>query len=824
MAGIERALRRSGMSVLRDDGRADDELISDGIVDALAGARVLVAVHSRSGPLTAPRPWALITLFLAASRIRDPYRRIVVVTAEPDLAHLLPAELRDCVVPMPDDVAGLVRGRFAESASDPGSFAGRHRALWSLHHALRGPRPPLGHAPVAVLCGVPGSGKTATAQRYATLFAPAFPGGTLRTGPFGHQDPADFLPQFHLALADALSRRFGVDTTGLTLARLGRLAADRIDEPTLVLVDDVPAGLPPAVLDRIVLPSPLVSTLVTARQAQPLWDTATIELTGLSTEDGLRLFAGVRAPADDHEREAVRRFVERCGGHPFALRANALIVGRRAVALRDEVLRDRPDSAPQAIRDVLDDLTPVARRVVRLGTVLAPVPFPVAFAAEALGLRTAAITAAGTELVHCGLAQPDDEEIRLHTLVLEVARSAFPPARPHRHVTGAVLRWLRDGPGRHRVALLQHARALAEHTMEARAALLRPVAAAWSALGDAAAAGEVRAAILSGDAPTAGDYLEAARVETECALYPRAVRHALHARTIADDGAGRDEAALVAAQALDRQGNYAAADEAFWHTALRSPPGALHAVIALARSRRIRGRPDQALSLLDGTRPDDLTASLQLERARNLQLTGQADLAREAAADVVRAYREQGRRHHRRCAEAELAWADSVLATRTEGELNQLIAAPRPGDDAGSALTLAVSVVRCRVLVAWGRPREALGVLAATERTLVRVHGDGHQLGYRIRHAMGSAHALLHEFDRQAEILEDVIGPQARDLGLHHPETLESRLDLGTALALTGARDRATGIVERAVADLERTFGVDEALLGKASAAQAALR
>ncbi|WP_329055996.1 hypothetical protein OG738_20470 [Amycolatopsis sp. NBC_01488] len=104
--------------------------------------------------------------------------------------------------------------------------------------------------------------------------------------------------------------------------------------------------------------------------------------------------------------------------------------------------------------------------------------------------------------------------------------------------------------------------------------------------------------------------------------------------------------------------------------------------------------------------------------------------------------------------------------------------------------------------------------------------GDDHPLHCRVRHAMGLAHARLRAFDRQADLLESIRGPQIRVLGRSHPETLETRLDLGLALALSGRGPlgRATKLVDDAARDAETASGVSAALAAKARAAKQVVR
>ncbi|MEV4150700.1 hypothetical protein AB0J40_44090 [Amycolatopsis sp. NPDC049691] len=792
-AGVEEALRADGLRVFR--GSPFDDF--DKIAPELAASRVVLADH----PALSGR----------------------VVT-------MVPGE------PLPD----LVRRVREKAVAGPGCSA-----LWTVHSELVARR-------AVLVRGLPGAGKTTLAEEYAGLVG-RFGGRVLRTGPFGHLDPDDFLPQFHLALAAAAgASEGGFDRLRARLAARIEAAGSRV----LVLVDDVPAGVPPGELARVLLPAGPVRTLLTTRAAH--WPGATVEVPGLTVAEGLRLLPSAAG------------FITRCDGHPMTLRAAAFLLRERpgaAVSASVSVsVEELPDTAPHAIREVLVRMGRPACELLRLGSVLAPSPIP----AEVAGLGFAA---AEEELVAHGFATRVEGGLRLQALAVEVARGEFgQPAAGG--VATAVLRGLTglrgsadvldlasaagpaetsldtaqpissgpaaitSPPGHPSAAgpveasppaaepsppghpsgggpaetspagapsssgrpaaithtyLIQHARTLADHSPAHRVALLRHVAVAHETHGDPAAAGEIHAAILASGEATAADFTAAARVELACGLVPEALAHARRALD-----AGHRPAALVVAQALDSQGDYAEADRVFWRV---HRPAAAEERLHAAKARRLRGHPEEAIALLEPAL--GAAAELALEHARNLLQAGHAQRAQEVAATLD-------------SPDADVIRAEAALLGHEPADLAATYAR-RFGID--SPLTLTASVHAAR---AHSQPRQALATLKRAEPVVRRVLGDDHPLHLRLRHAMGLAHARLREFGRQADLLEGVLGPQLRLLGRTHPETVETRLDLGLALALSGRGplDRATKLVD----DAAREARGNAALATRARAAQEVVR
>lgn len=660
-------------------------------------------------------------------------------------------------------------------------FVGRHRQLRAIHDILCADGSPA----VVVIMGRPGIGKSSLAARYAHIRRDAYPGGIFWTGPFGHHAPEDFLSRFHLELARVVTDEFGLDVRGTPLGVLRRLMANRLSGSTgkaLLIIDDLPADLPRSVLDQLLISSRRLSMVLTSRAERSAWRVPTIELGGLTLDEGSGLLS------------------------------------------------------EEKVRDGLAGLEPAELAVLRVAAALAPVPIPGELIAEVLGLAVEPPMPLFTEMADGGW--------QVHDMALGVLRED--PALLAvlaRQAVPVLLDWLDRHRGDRPDFLIQHAEAVAEWAVPHRARLLRPSADAFEEQGDLAAAGEIRARILTSHTDRPEDLVAAARVELGCGLQAEAVRHARKAAELAEaDPRVRRRAKLIAARALDELGRYSEADREFWaeHAAVAGADvpdeESFRLVLATAVAYRLRGRPGDAVALLEPMLGDprgefaEIVRRAKLECARSLPLSGRPRKARVLAGEVVDAYLAAGRGWHPDCAEAEAVHAEATLALDlaelkpgapvqewSAFALRKVKARYEESHGRDHPLTLAAAVRADRALLAHGQTERALVALAATERDIVRVLGEEHPLRCRTRHGMGLAHGMLHEFGRQADVLDSILEPQIRLLGAGHPETVESHLDLAVALVLCDRepRERAIALVVAAERSLTATQGPDAKLAAK---------
>ncbi|MER6667807.1 AAA family ATPase [Amycolatopsis japonica] len=699
-------------------------------------------------------------------------------------------------------------------------FVGRHPQLKAIHDVLSGDTSPA----VLVITGGPGIGKSSLVAKYAHLHRNAYPGGIFWTGPFRQHPPEDFLSRFHLDLARVATEKFGLDVRGTSLTRLRQVVADRLSATrALVVIDDLPLDLPPSVLDQLLIPSGQVATMLTSRVEKPTWWAPSMELGGLTPHDSLELFSAAKVAMAGRNRETVLRFTERCSGLPFVLHSAAKAIGD---GLEVRALDCRPHEVATTVRAELDGLAPATLAVLHVAAALAPVPVPTRLISEVLGLTAEPPMPPFTDMADGGW--------QVHDVALAVLRRD--PARLATFAFRAepvVLDWLTQDRGGHRGFLIQHAEAVAEWPVRHRIRLLRPTADAYELWGDLAAAGEIRARILTIRPDDPEDLVAAARVELGCGLQTEAVRHAGKAAELADtDHRVRLRAKLIAARALDELGRYAEAEHEFWDAHAPSAgedvadEEGFRLVLATAVAHRLRGRPADAAALLepvvDDPRRDfaEILLKAKLEWARALHLTGRPRKARAVADEVVDAYRTAGRGWHADCVEARTVHAEAVLELDlselrpaapswewSAGALRELKAGYAEDHGRDHPLTLAAAVRADRALLAHGQPRRALAALIATERTIGRVLEGDHPLRCRARHGMALAHGMLREFERQADLLDSILEPQIRLLGVCHPETIETHLDLAIALVLSGrdTGDREVALVETAERGLAGT-------------------
>lgn len=208
-ATIASALSEAGLRVFRAIGALDPfTSISQSVLRALRNSRVLLACYSADYPTRSACQYEFATAYLTGQTEGDPLRRVLAVNLERTVDHVEPRHLRDVLLPplsspsasLTDvvkavadrvaavaDVMGEVRERpprwlAGTAVHPPSEFVGRWHQLWWLHSALHphvGPLTSEPTAPVVVVHGPIGIGKTALAAQYVRRFGAAFPGGII---------------------------------------------------------------------------------------------------------------------------------------------------------------------------------------------------------------------------------------------------------------------------------------------------------------------------------------------------------------------------------------------------------------------------------------------------------------------------------------------------------------------------------------------------------------------------------------------------------------------------------------------------------------------
>ncbi|MEV6236209.1 tetratricopeptide repeat protein [Lentzea sp. NPDC051838] len=352
-------------------------------------------------------------------------------------------------------------------------FTGRAKAFKELTALLDG------GSRLAVVCGIPGVGKTALTVQWAHQVAARFPDGQVYLDLRGYSSGPPVTPDQALALA---IRAFGVPGEDIPLqqdAMIGMYRSMTSEKRVLVMVDNAPSA---AHVRPLVPGGPGCMTVVTSRD----------RLAGLVARDGAyRLELGVLTPEEApavvigvlgaervlREEDAVDELVRLCGYLPLALRITAanladrphqtiaelmaeLTAGDRLTALEIE------GDADAAVRTTFDHsyaaLDPVARMLFRRMGV-APGPELPARAAAALldqpdasvALRTLVaahlveVRSAGRHGLHDLLRlyareryaaeeSADSSISRLHAQYLEMAVAAARAVRPDFSVLASV--------------------------------------------------------------------------------------------------------------------------------------------------------------------------------------------------------------------------------------------------------------------------------------------------------------------------------------------------------------------------------------------------
>ena len=285
-------------------------------------------------------------------------------------------------------------------------FTGRVRELRELRDTLAVRKR---EGAIGVLnSAMPGIGKSALAFEYAHVFAPEYIGGRFHIRAEGLTELSTALEQLETPLGLQLEPAQRADSHKLINA-IGRTLHER-EGNVLLLFDNLDD---PAVLDGAtnLIGADQVHILVTTRLPEERFSDRCncMPVGSIAAEDGIRLIAAHRTPADQGEWDAAREIARRLDGYPFALELVAVTLqhprrrqrfddyleemtaGGLDLTLRESgntlesnniTLGQRPREEPRILQallePVLGSLTPVQYETLALAAHLPPdnVPLP----------------------------------------------------------------------------------------------------------------------------------------------------------------------------------------------------------------------------------------------------------------------------------------------------------------------------------------------------------------------------------------------------------------------------------------------------------------
>ncbi|MFC4335397.1 toll/interleukin-1 receptor domain-containing protein [Salininema proteolyticum] len=196
---IAALLEDHGFRVFMDEsGLSGFTSISEGIKEAIASSRLVLAYFSRTFPTRTPCQWELDYAYRTGLKEGNSLRRLLIVNPEPTRNHIGLSQLSDVIhwethetsVPGRTLLADLrshvseLTGAMGEilpptPTATPG-FVGRIEELWRLHSHVGEHAEVLGRGPsprIAAVVGMPGVGKTELVREYAHRYGSAFPAG-----------------------------------------------------------------------------------------------------------------------------------------------------------------------------------------------------------------------------------------------------------------------------------------------------------------------------------------------------------------------------------------------------------------------------------------------------------------------------------------------------------------------------------------------------------------------------------------------------------------------------------------------------------------------
>lgn len=860
------ALEKAGLRVFLDENSIDlFEPITAKIEGALRSSTAFLAYYSTHYTSRSACQVELTAAFLAGQREGDAMRRIIVVNPDdPRSDHLMPTELADTrygvlsadlrnvkevVRKIKDRVDGLsgtigeVRfdrryDWFGRTAGTP-HFVGRYRDQWALHTALSDAGYPLtrmaSSSPVAALIGMPGIGKTSLAAAYAWNFGSVYADGAVCWVSLAGAGPTDVVGRFEDEVRNiAEAMRFEVD--GLTGTRVRGLVADALDRrpgPSLWVVDDVPRGLDPDVVRKLIPGGSALRVIITTRTNEYRDLATTVQLEPMNDEDVGPLLAQFRMPLES-EQVDFERLVPKLRGHPMAVRlaGNHLRdrIGLLSFAQYAQQLADSPDTLAVVADQLMDSvrgLSEAARLVLQLALAGARTALPARFIGPVVErlVTCPGNGAAGGALVELkdrGLAVSSQDSWQVHTLVLDAARrhlDAPVPSTDLARTAAGVLEQLAADPTltpSERADVMQHAAAVAPSlSTDHERRLLTQVADYYENRGEPILAAPHRDRLVELDPTSGPDLAAAAAVHLAIGEYERAVREAQAA--IARAGVDRvrtDPVRRTMAEALDALARYEES-ELHWLELLKpstdiEPIEMLRSRRGRLRNLRLRGRMADVRTaapalFADAVAADraghhaafDLAQEVELDVARAELLTDDQGTARSRAAAVFGRYTERGTPGHTLALAAQEVLAEARLTMHlwelnpdkdhwrlAVKELRELRKTLRQTHGDTNPISLAVTVDLCFALISQGHREEGRREVDLLRPRLENRLGPQHPQSGRAVFLDGLLHAQNQRPDLARPLFDDALGRQTAALGRGHAHTLRTQYELAVACKL----------------------------------------
>lgn len=855
--------------------------ITPGVREGLGQSRLLVALYTPAFLESRACQWELAAAWRAGVAAGDPTARIAVVIPPSvrSVHHIEPSELRDVAVLWWRNEADLPRiadaleARTASLREPMGlcvpaaaprwfpwprvgssRFVGRGAELWRVHGALSRSRAVMvtGHpgADTVQLRGLGGVGKSLLAEEYAVRFGASWPGGIYWLSALGGEGgPSAEATETHrvdtlLDLAARLGLPCGGQSPQAVEAMLAhRLGADGL--PFLWVVDDLPSGLPPPLVQRWLAPHPLGATLITTRDRAHSALGVSMDLGVLPSEESRALLISRRPPRGEAEDQAADALTETLGGHPLALdvagaalavwpgtspyagfRSELAHPDRDALELAAQLADQLPNGHEASISATLlrsvRALGEEGRDLLRLAAALAPAPistrlFAAAFAladglsdSEALGRTAFALRQVDLASLAERVAVEVDDAASgrsVHPLVSRVVR--FYDARPLRRlaladaVTNALPSFLHgvDDPREHRsiASVVAHARALTAHVDTLASAELGSLVANYDhARGDWSRAIEENEAALAVQTELLGAEHEKVLVTRMNLLEARRstgnleVIRAEQERLVAEmtQLLGPDSPLTLSARhnfagTVSHLGWYSQAVDAY--VALLED---MERVLGEDHPDRLRTTSNLAETLRAG---GALTQSCDLQRAT---LAARRSMLGEDHPDTIISENNlAGSLLSLGAYEEARAILEGCLRSRQRllGELHP--------DTLSTANNLATAL--CRL----GAHTEALALLEGAWSALRQRYGEAYRPCADIRNNLGEVCAAAGRFEEARAHHEAVLDVQRRTLGVAHPDTLRSLNNLAAVVRELGDLPGARALMEVELSLSRETLG-----------------